>query len=199
MSINNNTDEKRLDRLGVRGRLDRLGVRAGRRLGVRRLDWLLAAIVVVMLAVGATGYVAARQVHDRPELRNQALIDPVATAQLQSEVSQALVQVLSYDYANPAPTEQAAQNLLAGAARQEYQTLFKTLQAKAPGQKLVLTAQVQSAGVKTLTGDTATLLVFLDQASQRATDKQASVSAAELQIDAEQVDGQWKVTGLTPL
>lgn len=170
------------------------------RLGVRgRLDWLLLAIVVVMVAAGAIGYVAARQVHHRPELRNQALINPVATAQVQSEVSHALVEVLSYDYANPAPTQQAAEQLLAGAARDQYDTLFKTLQQKAPGQKLVLTAQVQSAAVKTLTDDTATLLVFLDQASQRVTDKQASVSAAELQIDAARIDGQWKVTGLTPL
>lgn len=175
-----------------RERLATLGVRGW-------LDWLLITIAVVMVAVGITGYVAARQVHQRSELRNHALIDPVATAQVQSEVSQALTQVLSYDYANPAPTQKAAQQLLAGAARGEYDTLFTTLQHKAAGQKLVLTAQVQSAGVKTLTADTATLLVFLDQASQRVTDKQASVSAAELQVDAERVGGTWKVTGITPL
>jgi len=163
------------------------------------LEWVVVAFAVLFIAVGATGLVAAHQLRHRPELTNTALIDPVGTAQVQSAVSQALTKVLSYDYANPAPTQQAAQQLLAGAARGQYDTLFSTLEKKAPGQKLVLTAEVQSAGVKTLTRDTATLLVFLDQASQRVTDKQASVSAAELQVDAERIGGVWKVTGITPL
>jgi Mce-associated membrane protein len=63
----------------------------------------------------------------------------------------------------------------------------------------VLSAEVQSAAVKTLTDSTATLLVFLDQSSQRASDKQASVSAAQLQVDAAKVGSTWRITGLKPL
>jgi Mce-associated membrane protein len=63
----------------------------------------------------------------------------------------------------------------------------------------VLSAEVQSVAVKTLSPSTATLLVFLDQSSQRATDKQASVSAAQLQVDAARIGGEWKVTSLKPL
>jgi Mce-associated membrane protein len=118
---------------------------------------------------------------------------------VQTQVSKDLVNVLSYDYSNPAPTQQAAATVLAGAARKQYDTLFKTLQEKAPGQKLVLSAEVQSVAVKTLSPSTATLLVFLDQSSQRATDKQASVSAAQLQVDAARIGGEWKVTSLKPL
>jgi Mce-associated membrane protein len=63
----------------------------------------------------------------------------------------------------------------------------------------VLTAEVQSAAVKTLTDSTATLLVFLDQSSQRSTDKQASVSAAQLEVDAARVGTTWRITRLKPL
>jgi Mce-associated membrane protein len=164
---------------------------------VRR--WILLILAALMVAAGVVGLWQAHRLRSDGASRNHALVDATATAQVQSQVSQALVKVLSYDYSNPAPTQQAAAQLLAGAARSQYDTLFSTLQQKAPGQKLVLTAQVQSAAVKTLSGETATLLVFLDQSSQRSSDKQASVSAAQLQVDATEFDGVWKVTGLTPL
>jgi Mce-associated membrane protein len=89
--------------------------------------------------------------------------------------------------------------VLAGKARTEYDTLFASLQQRAPGQQLQLTAQVQAIGVKELRGDKATLLVFLDQSSQRAADKESSVSAAQLSVTAEKKDGSWKITGLKPL
>ena len=76
---------------------------------------------------------------------------------------------------------------------------MKALEDRAPGQQLTLTAQVQVAAVRKLEGKHATLLVFLDQASQRAKDKESSVSAAQLSIDAEKIDGQWRVTALRPL
>lgn len=77
-----------------------------------------------------------------------------------------------------------------------YDLLFKQLQEKAPGQKLVLSAEVQVAAVKSLDADSAELLVFLDQASQRSTDKESSISAAQIAVEAAKVDGQWKVTAL---
>jgi Mce-associated membrane protein len=89
-----------------------------------------------------------------------------------------------------------ADEFLAGDARKEYDLLFKRLQEKAPGQKLVLSAEVQVAAVKSLDADSAELLVFLDQASQRSTDKESAISAAQIAVEAAKVDGQWKVTAL---
>jgi Mce-associated membrane protein len=163
------------------------------------MRWLAVAAAVVLLAVGGFGFWRDHQLRDTDATHNHALVDATATSQVQSQVSQALVKVLSYDYADPTPTQQAAAKLLAGDARKQYDTLFTTLQQKAPGQQLVLTAEVQSAAVKTLTDSTATLLVFLDQSSQRASDKQASVSAAQLQVDAAKVGSTWRITGLKPL
>jgi Mce-associated membrane protein len=113
--------------------------------------------------------------------------------------AQALVRVFSFDHSDPEPTQLAADELLAGEARAEYDVLFASLEERAPGQKLLLTAQVQVAAVKELRGDTAKLLVFLDQASQRATDDESSVSAAQLAVDAKRIDGTWRITGITPL
>lgn len=63
----------------------------------------------------------------------------------------------------------------------------------------MLTAQVQATAVKHLTDDKASLLVFLDQSSQRAKDKEATVSAAQLAVTARRVDGEWKISSLKPL
>ena len=159
-------------------------------------SWVLA---VVLLGVGALGFWQADQARSTPAAENAAVVDPTATAQVQAEVSQALIKVLSYDFSDPAPTEQAANAVLIGAAREEYDLLFESLQERAPGQQLVLSAQVQAAAVKKLDDDSAELLVFLDQSSQRSTDQEASVSAAQLAITAQKVAGTWRIAALQPL
>jgi len=156
----------------------------------------MVATAVLLVAIGAVGFWHDHQLRHTTAAQNLALTDAGLTSQVQTQVSQTLTKVLSYDYSNPGPIQQAASTLLSGAAKNQYATLLKTLQQKAPGQQLVLSAQVDSAAVKTLTGSTATLLVFLDQSSQRAADKQPSVSAAQLKVDAARIDGTWKVTGL---
>lgn len=161
--------------------------------------YLVSALLVALTVVGLVGAWRGYELRSTPAAQNLAVVDTTAIAEVQSEVSQALTRVLSYSYDDPEPTEQAADEVLSGQAREEYDTLFASLQERAPGQQLVLTAQVQTAAVKELTTDTARLLVFLDQSSQRADDDEASVSAAQLAVEAERVDGAWKVTGLTPL
>lgn len=152
-----------------------------------------------LLVVGLLGWWMQYDLHRDGSADNAAVIDSKATAEVQSAVSQALGRVLTYDFQAPETTAKAADALLAGDARSEYDTLFASLQERAPGQKLMLTAQVQAVGVKELTGDKAELLVFLDQSSQRAADDESSVSAAQLAVEARKVDGVWKITGLEPL
>lgn len=160
---------------------------------------LVAAVCIACVATGIFGWWQAGELRSTPAAENSALVDQSATDTVASEVSRALTQVLTYDHQKPEATQRAADTFLAGAAQEEYDTLFASLRERAPNQKLVLSASVQAVGVKHLTEDTAELLVFLDQRSQRASDEEATVSASQLAVTAEQVDGTWKVTELTPL
>lgn len=160
--------------------------------------WPLLLAVALLVGAGVAFWQADRA-RGTDNVGNHALVDDTRTTEVQSAVSAALVRVFSFDYSDPSPTQRAADELLAGDARTEYDQLFAALEEKAPGQKLVLTAQVQVAAVQELEGDRATLLVFLDQASQRASDEESSISAAQLSIDAERVDGAWRIVALRPL
>ncbi|MHA3704060.1 hypothetical protein ACXR2U_17970 [Jatrophihabitans sp. YIM 134969] len=130
---------------------------------------------------------------------NRALTDQAETTQVIGQVSQALDQVLSYDYTKPAASEQAAAQLLVGDASTQYRTLFTALQSKADGQKLTLVATTRVAGVSNLTADEADLLVFLDQKSTRASDQATSTSAAQIQVTAVKQGSDWKISGLLAL
>jgi Mce-associated membrane protein len=164
---------------------------------VRRM--LPLALATILLAVGLVAWWTWFDLRGDDAAANGAVTDAKQTAQVQSSVSQALGRILTYDYQDPTTTEAAADAVLAGKARTEYDTLFASLQQRAPGQQLTLTAQVQAIGVKELRDDEATLLVFLDQSSQRAADKESSVSAAQLAVTAQKKGGTWKITSLKPL
>jgi len=170
--------------------------RPGRRPGTLATTLALLALVVILVATGVV-FRVIQQRHGATQ--NTAVADAATTSQVVGQVSAALNEVLSYNYANPAPTQQAASKLLVGDASKQYTTLFAALTAKAPGQQLTLVAKVVDAGVVTLVGNTAQLLVFLDQSSTRASDKATSASAAQIQITAVRQGGQWRISELVPL
>lgn len=163
-----------------------------------RNTWRVA-LAGLLVAVGLIGWLMANNLTSTTSAKNLALTDAAATSRVQSEVSRGLTSILSYDYANPGQAEAAAREVLTGDAGKEYETLLASLEKRAPGQKLVLTAVIQSVGVKDLTDKEASLLVFLDQSSQRAEDGEASYSAAQLSVKAKKVGKTWKISGLTPL
>ncbi len=157
------------------------------------------AIAIVLIGVALMLGVRTLSLRNDPALDNRALIAESVGRDVTAVVSRGLVQVLSYDWQQPDATRAAADQLLSGQARKEYDTLFASLQERAPGQKLVLTSQVQVAGIQRLTTDSATLLVFVDQSSTRAKDKEASVSAAQLRVEVKRRGPSWVITGLQPL
>jgi Mce-associated membrane protein len=157
----------------------------------------LGLLLVVTLVL--TGVGVAFELEHRSSVTNQALVNSAATATVTGQVSAALNTVLSYDYTKPAATRAAAEQLLVGDASSQYATLFQALQAKAPGQQLTLVAKVVDAGVLDLHGNTAQLLVFLDQSSTRASDKATSASAAQIVVTAVDQDGHWRISELEPL
>lgn len=163
---------------------------------LRKHSIFVLAAVMVLIGVGAF-VLSLTSSEEKSE--NLAVVDSSLTAEVQTEVARTLVGVLSYDFANPATSQQVADKKLSGDAREEYDTLVASLHEKAPGQQLVLSAQVGASAVKELSDSEAKLLVFLDQTSKRAEDDEASVSAAQLAVTASKVDGTWTITELQPL
>ena len=158
-----------------------------------------AVLLVVEAALVVAGVLLVLNPRATGAPHNTALVDTAGTSQVIGQVSTALNQVLSYDYASPATNEAAAKKWLAGDAVGQYRTLFQQLNQRAAGQKLSFVAKVVSAGVTSLEGDRAQLLVFLDQKSTRASDGKSSIAAAQVMIGAEKQDGTWRITELHPL
>lgn len=169
---------------------------------MRKIATLRGAVVglsVALLVVAGVLAWQTRSLQNDSDLDNRAQLDKSAQESVVTIVSRGLAQVLSYDYQQPDATRAFADQILDGQAREEYDELFKSLEERAPGQKLTMTAQVQVAGVKELSDSKATLLVFVDQRSSRKADDEASASAAQLSVTAERKGDTWVITGLKPL
>ncbi|MGI5207267.1 hypothetical protein ACQEU6_37535 [Spirillospora sp. CA-108201] len=77
--------------------------------------------------------------------RNDALSDNGRTAEVKGQIAAVVNTVFSYNYADVAKTEKAAQELLTGKAVQQYDQLFALVRQRAPRQKQVLTTAVTDA------------------------------------------------------
>jgi Mce-associated membrane protein len=121
----------------------------------------------------------------------------VATTEVVGDVSTALARVFSYAPDDVAATEQAAGRELAGRALDEYRRLFAQVRQQAPAQRVTLATRVVRAGVVSLTGDDARLLVFLDQTATRTGEPDGTPAAAQLMVTAHRDRGHWTITGLT--
>jgi Mce-associated membrane protein len=157
----------------------------------------LALITVAALVLGTVFVVKALDKR-RGTPDNIALVDQVKTQEVISQVSADVVKIFSYNYASAAASQQAAESVLVDPGKQQYLTLFRLLQSKAPGQKLTLVVKIVQVALISLSGPNARLLVFLDQTSTRAPDNASSTTAAQLQISAVENGNSWLVNGITP-
>ncbi|OIV36043.1 hypothetical protein BIV57_18395 [Mangrovactinospora gilvigrisea] len=149
-----------------------------------------------MLAFSGWALVAARDLDSSAAAGNRALTDKAGTAAATGDISNTLNTVFSYGPKSLDATQQAARQLLTGTAARQYQQLFAQVRSRDSAQQLTLSTQTVRAGVVTLHGGTARLLVFLDQTSSRADGKKAT-AAAQLSVDARLSHGQWIITALT--
>ncbi|SEG17561.1 Mce-associated membrane protein [Thermomonospora echinospora] len=163
-----------------------------------RAAWLRDPLVLalVFVVVGAALLVRAAQVRGDEAAENRALTDVERTEVVIGDVSNALGKVFSYSYANTAVTEQAARDVLAGRAFNQYQTLFGQVKQQAAAQRLTLTSRVVRAGVVRMSGDTAQLLVFLDQTVHRKDKPGGTTAAAQLSVTARLSDGHWRIVDI---
>lgn len=161
----------------------------------RRPRWprvLGALLTVALLATGGALFAEGQQLRDTPATANLALTDAEATTRVTGDVSNALGRIFSYGPDATALTKDAARQVLAGKALQQYAALFGQVEKQAADQKLTLTTHVVRAGVTRLTDSSAHLLVFLDQVYERR-GRPATTASAQLSVTAELRDGQWRI------
>jgi Mce-associated membrane protein len=150
----------------------------------------VAASVVV--AVGA--YTARTS----GPLANQAFVDSAATAELVGQVTNAMTTVYSYDYNTLPANEAAANGVITGKFATEFPRVFGPVKQLAPQEQAVLKSTVPAAGVIMLQGDRARLLMMVDQVGTRGAAKEPTGATARLVVDAQKVDGRWKIAEVTP-
>ncbi|MEU6040602.1 hypothetical protein ABZ801_34905 [Actinomadura sp. NPDC047616] len=156
-------------------------------------------VVAAFVALAGCGLLALRGPAGAEEAAsaNRALVDTAATTEVIGDVGNALTRIFSYDPDDTAATERAAADALSGRAAHDYRRLFPQVRRQAPAQRLALRTRVVRAGLVSLTGDTARLLVFLDQAATRAGRPAASPAAAQLSVTAHRHNGQWRITEIS--
>jgi Mce-associated membrane protein len=114
------------------------------------------------------------------------------------QVTNAISRVYSYNYTTLPADEAAAKAVITGKFADEFGRVFEPVKQLAPQEQAVLKSTVPAAGVLQLQGDRARLLMMVNQAGVRGTDKQPTGATARLVVDAQKVDGQWKIAGVTP-
>lgn len=162
-----------------------------------RGPFVLLAVALVFALAGGLFLVRAAQLRDTPAAANGALVAEEATTQVIGDVSNALTKIFSYSYQDTEATEQAAEQVLTGNASAQYETLFSQVAANAGDQELVVTTEVLTAGVISLHGDRARLLVFLNQTYQRG-DGDPTRAAAQLLITAQHQPDGWRIAAIEP-
>lgn len=149
---------------------------------------------MLLAAAGTAGLLLAARVGGGPATANRALTDAAATRQVTAAVSVGLREIYSYSYTDLAATQRAAGRVLTGQAAAQYAQLSPALHGAA-SQRLTVTTRVSRIGVSALTSDSARLLVFLDQTVTRGGKPSAPV-AAQLEVTARLVRGNWLITGI---
>ncbi|MFE6060415.1 hypothetical protein [Streptomyces sp. NPDC056431] len=170
----------------------------------------LAAAVAVLLLAGSAFFYGAHQLRSTPSARNHALTDAGATARVGGDVGEGLARIFSYTPASNDAVERSAGTVLAGRAARQYADLFAQVRAKLVEQRITLSTQTVRTGVIELDGDSARLLVFLDQTSRRDNARQdkarqnkagrdkatATSAAAQLTVTAKFQGDRWLIVDI---
>ena len=163
-----------------------------------RLAWVRNPLVIalVLVVAGTALMVRAAQLRGSDAAQNRALTDVERTERVIGDVSNDIARIFSYTYADTATTEQAAREVLAGRAADQYRTLYAQVKQQAGKQRLTLTSRVVRAGVISMTDREARLLIFLDQTVRRRDKPAGTTAAAQLVVTARFADEQWRIVDI---
>ncbi|GAA1927854.1 DnaJ domain-containing protein [Nocardioides hwasunensis] len=153
-------------------------------------SWLLAGLAVV-----AAGLVTITAWTWTSSSAGASGTDP-SVRQAQVAAERAVVPVLSYDYEHLDDDQRAAQALMTGSYRQEYDKLFSVLQENAPRTQTRVTASVVASGIVRASGDRVQVLVFVDRPTTNKLGSEPVVYKDQVTLSMQLVDGEWLVDDL---
>ncbi|WP_121830000.1 hypothetical protein [Streptomyces sp. S1] len=171
------------------------GDSGGNRFTPRWRTIVLVTALTALLLGGSAFFHGAHQLRSTPAARNQALTDTAATVRVGGDVGEGLARIFSYAPARADAAERSAASVLSGRAARQYTELFAQVRESLTAQRLTLTTQAVRTGVIELKGNTARLLVFLDQTSRRD-GAPATSAAAQLTVTAEFRDDRWLIVDI---
>lgn len=152
-------------------------------------SWLLAGLAIV--AAGLVAATAWMWTAGAPGGDDSAARD----AQLAAERS--VVPVLSYDHEHLADDQRAAQALMTGSYREEYDKLFTVLEENAPQTQTTVSASVIASGIVRAADERVQVLVFVDRPTTNKLSAEPVVYKDQVTVSMQLVDGEWLVDDLT--
>ncbi|MGA5096368.1 hypothetical protein ACPCAC_03255 [Streptomyces lavendulocolor] len=166
-----------------------------------RLPAALGVLTVLLGGFAAWAIGEAAALRDTPAARNAALTDIARTSEVKGQVTKAVNELFSYDYAAAAPADRAVRAHLTGKAVEQHRTMLDPVRSRAAQQKLVLTTTVTHSGVELIDGDRARVLVYADQSNTRTAAKKAETTygAAMFAVEAVRKDGAWRIAVIDTL
>ncbi len=170
-------------------------------LRLRGTRGLVAVIVLSAILGGGLAYwfhTEAQHLRSAPGAGNEAVVDPVRTNEVATQISDKLVKLWSYDYAQLDKQQDEVRNAATSSFLEDYAQQFQRIKELAPAQQAVVDAKVVDLAVSRLHGDRAELVVFLNQVAAKGDSQDTTRAAARLWVSAELVDGQWLVSAVTP-
>jgi Mce-associated membrane protein len=151
-------------------------------------SWLLAGLGV--LAAGLVAATAWMWTSDDGG-------DDSVAREAQVAAERAVVPVLSYDYETLEADQRAAQALMTGGYREEYDKLFTVLEDNAPQTQTKVTADVIASGIVRAASDRVQVLVFVDRPTTNRLNAEPVVYKDQVTVAMQLVDGEWLVDDLT--
>lgn len=147
--------------------------------------WLLAGLALV-----AAGLVVATA---WMWFAGDAGGDDSAARDAQVAAERAVVPVLSYDYQSLEADQKAAQAMMTGNYRKQYDKLFTVLQENAPQTQTKVTATVVASGIVRASADRVRVLVFVDRPTTNKLSAEPTVYKDQVTLSMQLVDGEWLV------
>lgn len=151
-------------------------------------SWLLAGLGVLaagLVAVTAWTWTSGEEGDD------------TAAREAQVAAERAVVPVLSYDHETLEADQRAAQALMTGGYREEYDKLFTVIEDNAPQTETRVTADVIASGIVRAAADRVQVLVFVDRPTTNKLNAEPVVYKDQVTVAMQLVDGEWLVDDLT--